>query len=523
MRKSIHIIGFIWLFVCAPMRLCGQTPNETHRMNAMALETIEELELASSLQDKATRYRFKRLFSSDKAEVFCDQYSSPQFLKKISVSSYIDYFAANNENADISFHDIKKIHVVKKGNTWLYVVSLQKRYSYTDANEVLFPVLEDKTPSFDLKITLVLDETLSECKIEKIECTNPQDFSPLNNGYVVAKNDIKKDAQRDEEIQQKGKPLVFNSFNQAYVQNLDFTHPDGDMDIIPEEIEETETYKLVQLRYRMRHGRIRLRNEITPAVYHITTNSQLNKASSIAYTLGIDIGGAFTLSKIAKMGIYSGLAYSYSQLHLEVLNMNYSYPLTNEGGDVYYRCYDLSKASQGARFHDLMVPLYFNFDFSLGEKRIVYLTVDVGAKAYFNTVAKVNPFHIEGDVYGMIGGKRIDDAALNFGTLSGDYNQFITPVSFNRNPVDCSVFGSVGVDVNIYKNFLFLEAKAGYEFGVTQTYQSQQSVFYDDKNGMYPMVYSHSLKQDVVVRPLADCLSFRRQAFTINIGLMIKY
>jgi len=524
MMRSSKLLFFLILCLCYSFPSTAQTLHQKHQMNALVLDKVENLETFSTLKDRSTRYQFIQLFTSGSLEIFCDQYSNSKFLENISVSQYAKFFETNCETTVFcSFQDVKKTKLDKGSDCWHYTISLTKKYGYTDNNGVLFPIDEKEEHLFKLDITFLIDADITSCKIERITCSNVKDFDKLDGGFVIQKNTTKKEVKYDEEISVNDEKLTFNSMEQAFTYSNQFLHPNTDLQIKSEEIESTDVYSLIQLRYRSRNGRLRLRMEYSPSVYKISTNSDFSQSSSAGFTMGLDIGGAFSVGKIARLGAYTGLACAYSQLNLAASNLSYRYDLSDYSGQKYSRCYNIQSASQGAQFHDLMIPAYINVDFSLDKKKIVFLFLDAGAKVYFNTNARVTPFHVEGEVSGERKGKAFTDPTLAFGSLTGDYNQFITPVSFNRNPIDVSVFGAVGLDINVVKNILFVEVKGGYEYGITKTYQSQQSVFYSEGETVYPIVYSYQLNKDVVVRPLADCVSFRRQSFNLTAGLMLKF
>ncbi|MCI6618281.1 MAG: hypothetical protein MSD82_05445, partial [Prevotella sp.] len=92
--------------------------------------------------------------------------------------------------------------------------------------------------------------------------------------------------------------------------------------------------------------------------------------------------------------------------------------------------------------------------------------------------------------------------------------------AFEREKMDYSVFGNAGLEIAIVRNSIYLLASAGYEYGLTWTYSSAENQFYG--NSQYPYVYYAPYGKDVVFRPFADCMSFRRECIWLNFGLMLK-
>ena len=67
---------------------------------------------------------------------------------------------------------------------------------------------------------------------------------------------------------------------------------------------------------------------------------------------------------------------------------------------------------------------------------------------------------------------------------------------------------------------VYMELRAGYEQGLTWSYKSSESEFFSPRS-VFPLVYDYRYGE-VVTRPLADCVSFKRKALWFSIGLMLK-
>ena len=201
----------------------------------------------------------------------------------------------------------------------------------------------------------------------------------------------------------------------------------------------------------------------------------------------------------------------------------YSY-MTSVNGDntPHTRNYQIDYASQGASFTDLSVPVYISPEFRLNKS--VSLFLDLGAKVYFNTVARTDPFHVKGRVSGMYqDGTPVPDGVYGTGEIDSDFMHMINAVTFMRNPVDITLTGTIGININLYDSMVYLEVKAGSEHGLTWSYQSSESPFFleDHSGSEFPLVYDYRYGE-IASRPLADCISFKRRAIWLNLGLMLK-
>ncbi len=492
-------------------------------MHMAVLNAIDEYEMNSSVADDNARYNFIRLFESENTPIFCDLFNRPGYFMEnnMPVRLYSDWLLEECSAVTINLKDVKKGSIVYSDSSWYYQVTMSKSISFADDNGVLFPVEEDKTADFMLQFTYKFDTTFTQCKITEIICLNPQDFKKLNHGYLVQKRNDGKDAKRDAQVKIDGEYLEYNSFGQAYAErgNIDFWN--GNIKVKTETVADEELYEYVTFKYIPRHLRVKLRAEMAiNSAYSVVNDDNFAKSESDGFCFGIDLGVSATIGKILRWGWFTGVGMSMTSLNFETSPMNYSIAMTDQKGRGYNRVYDITSMSQGVQFTDIMVPLYTQLDFKLS--RGVAFIIEVGAKGYYNMQTENDPYRIVADVYGDYGnGMIINDGEQAFGHIDAVYNEFIFPAAFEREKFDISLMAYAGFDINLVKNTLLLEVKGGYERGLKNSYKSDEKRY--STNSMPPLVYSSESGYDVAMQPIANCVSFKREAIWANVGLMVKF
>ena len=301
------------------------------------------------------------------------------------------------------------------------------------------------------------------------------------------------------------------------------TYPDDD--IIPYVVykDRQPSYDYVSVGYKTLHFRTRLRNEISPMAYSCRGNLKPDKRPSWAYTIGLDLGYSFGVTEKFKLGIYTGVGWSYSSVNLKLTDMApYSYKLTTPEGKHYTRKYTFYEISQRTSTASIMVPAYLNAEYKLDKK--LTLLVDLGVKSYFNRSTSVMPVNVQGNVSGMYkDGQSINNGVFATGKIDKQYSEFINESVFYREPNDICVMGGVGVNYTLIDKLLSAHCIVSYEYGIGYSYKSPVSSPISIADQMYPLAYSGSMGADVMLMPLMDCVSLRRSALSFNLGLTIKF
>lgn len=527
-RKVISAVG---LTIMCSVIYAQETPSPKsleRSMNSKVIDVIMRLEEVSDMSSGQDCREFLQLFESEDSPVVCDLFSSADFLKQVPVSKYAGYYVNDDNEPEFSaltyeFHDIRKHGWSYDNGIWTCYVSFRKTLSYFDGNMIYFPLLEQVSgdAGFEMYVSIAFDESCSNCLISSMSCQNVPDFRKLDEEYyIIQKNEDPVDAKRDEEIFFDGAYVRYNEFGQAYAPKKEFIFVDDDVLVTKNMINSTDRYEHVQFKYKPRRFRLRLRNEFAPLSAYRVSAPDGTTVSSFAYNGGLDVGYSIPVSIAFKLGIYTGLGVTYSRMSLESLPVTYSYKLSSPLGD-YVRNYNISNISQEMRFVDLTVPIYITPEFRI--HRLVSILFDLGVKIHFNTSTVLSPLHLEGNVSGVYeNGGPVQSGDYGIGNVGGDYSEFVSMDGVRRKPIDISLMGSVGLDVSLYARTLYLQVRAGYEYGLTQSYNSQGRIFADPESGIYPLVWDGAFDREVAFRPLADCVSFWRRSFWFSLGIMVK-
>lgn len=502
------------------------------KMILTALDAIDNYEFACNIQSSQGRNEFIRMFEDGQQQIFCDVYTSPQFLEQVSVSDYASLFL-NPDSKDWNFtsyivniKNVKVKNIEQRFDKWYCTVSFLKGVTYSDHNFVHFPVgpQNPENKEFHLEIDFVFNsQDAGTCKIHQIRCLNSSDFKKADNFYIVQLSSDPEDAARDQQVKIAGKTLEFNEIGQGYSEKGKIVIEDDDVHLTIVEKAKQPSYEFISFKYKTSRFRFRLRNEYAPLAYMCQGNTSLDKTSSWSYTIGADFGYMFPISPKFKLGIYTGLAWSASSLKMNMFDIpEYSYKLTSAEGRSYTRTYALDNITQQSRSIDLMVPVYLGAELKVDKK--VDVLFDLGVKSYFNTTSAMMPLYITGNVTGTYkNGTAVPQGMEGLGAIDGRYDQFLARPTFNRNPNDWCLMGAVGVSYQLIEKLLYAQFKVSYEYGLTRTYNSENPAFISVEDGLYPLAYSGLMNSEVVLRSLVDCVSIRRSALSCNLGLMIKF
>lgn len=530
---SLRFIFLILMMLPSVSVLCAQEKPLPaaleRRMNLQVIDAVMKLKDASDVTDRQSAREFIGLFENEETPVFCDLYSSEDFLSQIPVSEYAELFLNKDGSSKFTgvsyeFKDIRKLGWSFSESRWYCSLSVTKSLNYFDTNFIYYP-LSVQNPSgtdFEITITVAFNKECTDCRIAEIACRNNVDFESIQSRYyVIQKNDFPADAKRDDNIKIGGRHIKFNEYGQAYAPKANISYWDDDIKVMAITKSRTDAYEYVQFKYQPRYLRLRLRNEYAPiSAYSFSGMDDFCAKESSAYTIGVDIGYSTTISKAFKLGFYTGIGMAFSHISLKTPEFAYSYSFSLDKDVSILRSYDIDYVSQKVKYMDLVVPVFLSPEFKI--HKAVSIFADLGAKVYLNTNAVAEPLYIHGDVSGTYSdGTPVLNGFYGIGNLDGPYNEFVSAVTFKRTPVDVTLFGNIGIDVNLYAKTIYMQLKAGYEYGLTWSYKSSESVFFNS-SGIYPLTYSGEYNRDILLRPFADCISFRRQALWIGLGVMIK-
>ena len=100
------------------------------------------------------------------------------------------------------------------------------------------------------------------------------------------------------------------------------------------------------------------------------------------------------------------------------------------------------------------------------------------------------------------------------------FDSFIVPNTYAKNLFDLSGVANLGIDYNVVKNRLYVNASVGYEHGIMSSYESNKQVY---SNPVLPKVNKNGIVEHVAVNSLISGLTIKRQALWISLGLKYKF
>ena len=509
------------LFLTVP--LWGQRPTtaETSHMNIRLLNTLDEYSRTCSLSDKDDIRVFLRLFEDpDRACLYNDILGTTGFQNQLSPRAYSDLLDPDTGN--VLRTEISRIRKMgdyfQEAGSWHRRVSLHKYLMLIDASVysgpeggILFDsdLLYGSDPGFSLVLDLVYDADSDRMLIASIELQERKPSIPLDqSSFTVV---LRPDNVYAEHLLTNGMPLTFNEFGQAIVENGSLNTDDDDVVLRFNTMGSSSLYTVLEPVFKKYHFRFKPHYSMTlKDAFRFTTqpSSVPFAATSKAMEAGLDLGFVMGRPSLrSRILLYLGAAYSSSLVDMSAGPFEYRYGVASP---IHY---SIQSVKESLQFREIAFPAYFELEASLGSR--IGLAFDVGGKFYLNQRCEVAaPFHADGSV-SVAGGSA--------SPFSADFDRFVAPASYGKEPYDISVFGRAEVDVRIISG-LYLTVSGGYEYGVTPAFRSSNTPFFSESgaNGaaILPIVYAGG--KNLAYHSFADCISFKRQAIWLSGGLKIK-
>ncbi len=532
--KLLFVICCIFL----PMSVAAQqlTPAQKYKMNLRVLELAEayesSLRTSRSFPFSKSKRKFISLYANTEDSLVYSDMMDFRPGEQISVQDYVAQLETR-QHLMCAISNLNKGDYVFRDGKWYFELVMDKSVTYFVSNESKVPELEKSMVYFSsqdyykkpYKIILncSYDPKTEVARIESVDGEINSSIPILPNNFLVVQHS-------DESISRlkiKGAPgdsLSFNSEGQAFVAREWIQSNHEDVVITADTIANAQTFSHVRLKYRTTHWRAKLRFMTTlGSAFSVKSNETINHEKNSAMEVGVDIGYTFPMGQRSTMGVYAGLGFSMSTLHLKFSQpTEYGYRMSDLDGMRYNRQYTITSASEGLKYTDLVVPLYINFDHKLYNK--LYLNWSVGAKVYVNGTTKIDPYTVVGDVKavyedGRVVSERESDA---IGSFSGVYDRFLYPYSYTRGAIDMSIVGGIGLSYNINGGLLAF-VKFGYEYGLAPIHDASAFDYQDIDQRIYPIVYSSKANQNIATRSLINCVSFNRQSMWLELGLTYKF
>jgi hypothetical protein len=507
---------------------------DARHMSCQMLLSVEDYCRTSTLYNDEYRREFIKLFDApDSVCVYNDLMNSASYQRTVSPQDYMRQYSGDDDMMlETDYSDLSFVSPFEyRDGRWYRKVMIRKTMKIIDsvnytggAGGVLYDSaqLYPDDPAFSLEIELVYDSDTDRCLISSIDVALSKPATPIDaDSYSVI---VKSGTKFDERVKSAGKSLAYNDFDEAFATYNEYSVNDSDVKIAAEELARTDRYNVLKLRFIPKHMRIKLRADFAPfGAYDVTRTSNSIAAESWAREFGLDLGYTFSVGK-AKMGLFTGVAASLSGIDLSMTDFSFSYKdmLAGRGNARYERRYDISEATEGLSMKDIVIPVYWGAEHNAGDWGKI--TWDLGVKIYLNRQTDWDAYHLTGNAYGKFedGSLVYESADYSFGDFDQNYMLFISPVDYSRAAVDYSLFGRFGLDIFVAGN-LAACLSAGYEYGLNSSYESSMREYLNLVGSVIPMVYSHSMNQNLAVHSFLGSISYRRQGIWLSAGLKYKF
>ena len=508
------------------------TNKEMRKINSMVLDVVERYEDFAAMYDEDSEYEFLRLFRNKEVPVYAGDLMLGFAVDSasLSASEYARYVLDYADNVAISISNVKKGEPFVSDDQVYIPVSLKKSIEYMDGT-IMISSDSFYAQDFNLQLTMVCDRDLRSCKISRISGNiDSDDIFPMKYWVVMKPEETFSKLDLNRMITADGQPLQYNDFGYALVpensidDNLDLKY---EVRLKADTLGGTPRHKMLSYDFKKTRGRLKIRNKFAPmSAYELTGTPNTISMDSWAYEIGADIGFGVPMGANgrSRFGLFIGAAASLSSINLSHDNVSYGYTLTSSQQtsaelEVTETKYDFSikSISEGVKYLDLMVPVYMSFDHSFDRNGRVWLSWNVGAKAYLNTKQKI-AFDMFSPVFHVQGAYEINDRVTN---IDKNFTAFLSPASYERNLIDISAAANATLNIRCTRS-MFVTVGAGYEYGITDTYTSAGETYSNGKDRL-PFVYSVEEKDIVAAYSMMNSISFRRKALWIDLGLMFKF
>jgi hypothetical protein len=463
-------------------------------------------------------YEFKQLFV-DGATVDSDIMGDISYMNSVTVDEYIKRLQSAGVYTEI--RDVRKSELTYSERGWRIPVIFSKQLYYYDNNGVYFNIRKYYGEDINVVMNLLYNDETDMCYIESVNIHNNSSKQFPKGKFLIVDNNCRSEYSRADRyfhmLKADNAPLSFDENGYAiYGANTQFTVDDYDVEVtrVMDEDRATEAYNFVDFGFVRRSQRAKLKLAYAPFAYKVTGNDRLSKSKSNAFDVGIDYGFTFGSSRKSKMGMFFGAGLSFSSVTLGLgkeLKNTHDVPSLNPNTDMYEMnsyTYTITNAVEQVSYMDLYVPVYFEIEHMLGSKGRVMLSWNFGVKSYLNLSAKAKtPYTVTFNT-------------LVNGEVTTTFESFIEPNTYAKNLFDLSAIANLGIDCNVVKNRLFINASVGYEHGIMDSYVSNKQVY---SNPILPKVDKSGNVDHVAVNSLISGLTIKRQALWISLGLKYKF
>lgn len=526
-KKAIIIMGISILGCLYPSYASAQQSNIAKQriVTDEAISTIEDYESFATIADDEIRYSFEQLFADESAKVYNDLLGIAKG-KTLTAKEYSRILTSGINNKKVVIKNIKKSKVWSEDGIWRARFSFDKLLSYIDSCGVYFSSLEFYDKEYHLTATLVFDEKEQKCKIEEIT-GNIDSSKKLPDSFFAFKSEDK----RDNQLSFRNEKLIFNSYGQAlllgsYDKNA-FRFSDPDVLLIPS-LDECGN---VSMNYKERRWRIKPHFDLgLGESLDLVNADNLNSHKTTSTSFGVDFGYAFPSNNALKLGLFTGLGMTQSNIEMFTQFSDYNYSTNADvDGDNYTRHYENFCMSQKVKLSELSIPVYADANVKLHQ--LVSLYFDLGFRVNIKAGSKVENTEGSAYVYGIYpqyGNLRMDEhwGYNGFGNKTFSQGDLDNTELVGVSGLTLDAFGGLGLRFNIPSTPFSIDLGANYLFGLMDIVKPEGDTRELANNAKHPVVFNTISGQNSVehVRNLTETFSsVKRKSLRFSMGVIYKF
>lgn len=494
-----------------PAAAQGLTLSEEHRLNLDVLRTLETYEAASTLRNNDDAAIFGALFPDEEVMIFNDLLGISD-RRELPVGEYVRLMRQSANSPVITLRNVRKSGLEDAGDRYIVTIDFDKEIRYTNRCGAILSSKGYYGKDYHMTARIARDKNTGETYIESLTGNMDSELPRLDSDFAI----LELNDPRDRRVTNNGKPITFNSFDQAFLAspvNLKYYDDDANMKVVRPDA----NCNRLSLTYKPLRWRLKVHFDPTIGDYYsFGTLPSGYTATSSGSEFGLDLGYIFPSKSNFKVGFFFGAGLASSKITLTAQGSNYElYENTDVDGDSYYRQMTVSELTQSHKIQNIVVPLYFDFEYRFHSYVSAFFRF--GAKAYVDMGSKadgVSGMVTASGLYPQYGNLVIAEDYINgFGTSNLEDALYVTEPSYSSASFDA--FGGLGVRSKIYGP-LSVEVGMNYQFGITNAMEC------GDK-GTTTNLVQYIGGSNRVENMVAGLEQMKRSGLRLTLGLILKF
>jgi hypothetical protein len=523
MKRFYLLFAFVFLLVGVDTFAQGMLNAEKRKMNMKILQTLERLEVLSAPSSDDQADALMEMFRDPSTLVFNDLMQQP-YRDQVSVSEYVAALRKLND-VKVSFTDIVKSEPYVSAGSVCVKVQMKKSISYYDDRAVQYSSEQLYGAPIDITIVFSYDDFDGTCLIESLEGSAPSGQTLGADHLVIKRNHAVRDIRyKNENASKKGRyynlddcpVLAFGNNSTAFLPvsaaSEDWYYMQGmpsewDPDVFISQSVSDKGFLTLDTKEHL--FRVQAHNSTT-LMGAFQVEGDLDKKASISDEVGVELRFMPGIGNRLNLGIYGGLAVSYSYLDVAVEDLAYQYRIYSQDGYVRKYLFD----HVGQRFSFVDGVLFGGAALECAVSRRWNLEAKLGGKAYYNLYTKAGDLYCDYQVLEADGSVSHKVGHFKAATVKNQKD-----LSLDVWPCPLSAVAALGANVHLNKR-LQLSFGLEYEYGLNY-YSSSSLQSY--RGYKYPVTYSSKEKMDVAQWMFTDSFNLKRRALWLNLGVIYKF